>query len=69
MDGDEEEVTTNGRGADDDDAAAADLETLSDSACFRCGVDDGDMCPEEAISDTLGSLSGDTTCPRSTVSV
>ena len=68
MDGDEEDDITNGLDADEDDTPAA-VPTVSDSVGFCCGDDDGDICPEEAISDTFGSLSGDTACPQSTVSV
>ena len=50
MDGDEEEDTTKGRGVDDAAAAA-----VSDCAGF-CRGDDGDICPEEAMSDIFGSL-------------
>ena len=64
MDGDEEEDTTKGRGVDDAAAAA-----VSDCAGF-CRGDDGDICPEDAMSDIFGSLQGgDSACTRSTVSV
>ena len=65
MDGDEEEDITSGRGGADEDDAAAPFAIRSDSAGLRCDDDDGDICAEDAISDTLGSLSGDTAWPKS----
>ena len=59
MDGEAKE-DTNGRGVDDDVVADA-----PDSSVLLCG----DRGGVEAISDTLGSLRGDSTCPQSTVSV
>merc|ERR1719499_728419 len=64
MDGDEEEDITSGRGGADEDEAAP-LAIVSESADLRCNDDDGDICAEDAISDTLGSLSGVTAWPKS----